>query len=72
MYPEESFGEVDWLVVEGLWNRGMEWVRKDEVVDERVGWKCDEHGWKYWVNLRYFEESGEDLTMKRLSTFPYQ
>ena len=72
MYPEESFGEVDWLVVEGLWNRGMEWVRKDEVVNERVRWKCDEHGWKYWVNLRYFEESGEDLTMKRLSTFPYQ
>ena len=70
MYPEESFGEVDWLVVEGLWNRGMEWVRKDEVVNERVRWKCDEHGWKYWVNLRYFEES-EDTKKKGLSTVLY-
>lgn len=72
MYPEESFGEVDWLVVEGLWDRGMEWVRKDEVVNERVGWKCDEHGWKYSVNLRYFEESEDDLSKERLSSVSYK
>ena len=58
MYPQESFGEVDLEVVESLWRRGIEWVRRDEVVDDRVGWKCNEHGWKYRIRLICFESEG--------------
>ena len=62
MFPEESFAEVGWQRVEERWRRGWEWVLRDDVGElgrRRVGWRCESHGWGYWVREIRWTDDGE-------------
>jgi hypothetical protein len=40
-----------------------EWVQRDEAGEmekTRVGWRCMEHGWAFWVREIKFSEYGEE------------
>ena len=69
MYPEECFERVSEEDIQERWKRVDEWWRKDESLGdkERIGWKCKECGWSYFVRvleMEDFEFEGEFGTAK--------
>jgi hypothetical protein len=56
MYPEECFDFISHDVVDQCFKGEEEWWKKDESLGtgHRVGWKCKECGWVYFVRLLEF------------------
>lgn len=41
------------------------WVDKDAIMNERVGWRCEEHGWAYWVRLIQLDMPGKNKEIEQ-------
>jgi hypothetical protein len=64
MYPEECFQEIGVEVVQKRWEGVEEWWKRDESLrterGERVGWRCRECGWEYFLRVLEFGDLDGD------------